>query len=87
MKKQFFLVLVLLSPLLFLVYMLFVHEVKDPIKYIYSITGATAITLLYITTSISMIKKRYKSHSVSSYGWFIQLFLYFFTYAEFCHFR
>lgn len=37
--------------------MLLQHEVKDPIKYIYTITGGTAITLLYITTSISMIKK------------------------------
>jgi len=37
--------------------MLFVTEVEDPIKYIYSITGATALTLLYLTTSISMLKR------------------------------
>jgi sulfoxide reductase heme-binding subunit YedZ len=37
--------------------MLFVTEVEDPIKYIYSITGATALTLLYVTTSISMLTK------------------------------
>lgn len=37
--------------------MLFIVEVEDPIKYIYSITGAAALSLLYITTTISMFKK------------------------------
>ena len=57
MNKQLALVLVLLMPLAFLIYMLFVNEVDDPIKYIYTVTGGTAITLLYITPSLSMIKK------------------------------
>jgi len=57
LNKQLALVLVLLMPLAFLIYMLFVNEVDDPIKYIYTVTGGTAITLLYITTSLSMIKK------------------------------
>jgi sulfoxide reductase heme-binding subunit YedZ len=37
--------------------MLFVEGVDDPIKYIYFITGASAIILLYATTSISMVKR------------------------------
>ncbi|QOP42405.1 ferric reductase [Sulfurimonas marina] len=37
--------------------MLFIVEVDDPIKYIYTVTGATAITLLYATTTISLVKK------------------------------
>lgn len=57
MNRQLYLASVLLLPLLFLLYMLFVVEVEDPIKYIYSITGATALTLLYATTSISMLTK------------------------------
>lgn len=37
--------------------MLFIVGVDDPIKYIYTVTGATAITLLYATTTISLVKK------------------------------
>lgn len=57
MKKQLLLISILSLPLLFLLYMLFIHHVNDPIKYIYTITGATALTLLYATTTISMIRK------------------------------
>lgn len=57
MKKKIFLAAVLLLPLAYLLYGLFGTGVKDPIKYIYSVTGITALTLLYITTSISMIRK------------------------------
>ncbi|WP_373069728.1 sulfite oxidase heme-binding subunit YedZ [Sulfurimonas sp.] len=57
MSKQFFLVIALLTPLMFLLYKLFVVGVDDPIKYIYTLTGATAITLLYATTTISIVKK------------------------------
>lgn len=48
---------VLLLPLAYLLYRLFGTGVKDPIKYIYTVTGVTALTLLYITTSISMVRK------------------------------
>lgn len=57
MNKQFFLVILLLLPLLFLLYKLFLIGTDDPIKYIYTITGATAITLLYVTTTISIVKR------------------------------
>ena len=57
MKKKIFLAAVLLLPLAYLIYRLFGTGVKDPIKYIYTVTGVTALTLLYITTSISMIRK------------------------------
>lgn len=48
---------ILLTPLIYLLYSLFVTGVDDPIKYIYTVTGATALTLLYITTSLSMVKR------------------------------
>lgn len=47
----------LLAPLAYLLYRIFGTGVTDPIKYIYTLTGATALTLLYITTSISMVRK------------------------------
>jgi len=50
--------LLLLSPLMFLLYRLIYVVVEDPIKYIYTVTGGTALTLIFITTSISMLKRR-----------------------------
>lgn len=50
--------LLLLSPLSFLLYRLFSVGMEDPIKYIYTVTGGTALTLLFITTSISLVKRR-----------------------------
>jgi len=50
--------LLLLSPLSFLLYRLFLVGEEDPIKYIYTVTGGTALTLLFITTSISMLRRR-----------------------------
>ncbi len=50
--------LLLLSPLSFLFYRLFLVGAEDPIKYIYSITGGTALTLIFITTSISILQRR-----------------------------
>lgn len=57
MNAKLLLAAVLLLPLCYLVYRLFGTGVEDPIKYIYTVTGATALILLYITTSISMIRK------------------------------
>lgn len=48
---------ILLLPLLFLLYKLFVSGVEDPIKFIYTVTGATALTLLYITTTLSLLRR------------------------------
>lgn len=50
--------LILLSPLLFLLFKLFVIEVNDPIKYIYTVTGISATVILFFTITISMIQKR-----------------------------
>lgn len=55
--RQLLLSFILLLPLLFLLYMLFVSGVEDPIKFIYTVTGATALTLLYITTTLSLLRK------------------------------
>ena len=33
------------------------QEAQDPVKFIYTVTGATALTLLYFTTSISLARK------------------------------
>lgn len=56
--KQLLLLLALLTPLFFLLFKLFVTGVDDPIKYIYMITGGTALTLLFATTTISLLHRR-----------------------------
>ena len=56
--KRVLLFIILLLPLAFLSYELFILEnVKDPIKYIYTITGSTATVILFFTISISLMKK------------------------------
>ena len=50
--------LTLLLPLLLLLINLFVIEVNDPIKYIYTLTGISATVILFFTITISMIQKR-----------------------------
>ncbi len=69
--------LLLLSPLSFLLYRLFVDGVEDPIKYTYSVTGGTALTLIFITTSISILRRsvnlvRYR-RLVGLFGFFYAL--------------
>lgn len=45
-------------PLFITLYELFILEnINDPIKYIYTVSGATATVILFFTISISMIKK------------------------------
>jgi sulfoxide reductase heme-binding subunit YedZ len=56
LSRQLLLSLLLLTPLLFLLYRLFGNGVEDPIKYIYTLTGATALLLLLVTTSISLMR-------------------------------
>lgn len=54
-----FVFLILLIPAIFGSYELFYLEnVKDPIKYIYTLTGSSAISILFLSTIISLIKKR-----------------------------
>lgn len=58
MKRIFIYVLALL-PIVYLLTRLFIFEnVNDPIKYIYTITGASASILLFFTITISLIKKK-----------------------------
>ena len=56
--KRVLLFVALLLPLAFASVELFVlQNVKDPIKYIYTFTGATATVILFATITISCIKK------------------------------
>ncbi|WP_072682560.1 sulfite oxidase heme-binding subunit YedZ [Arcobacter sp. LA11] len=56
--KRVLLFIVLLIPLGYLSFELFIiQDVKDPIKYIYTVTGATATVILFATISLSLIKK------------------------------
>lgn len=47
----------LLIPFFVLSFQVFVNEVNDPIKYMYTFTGVTSIVLVFFTITISMIKK------------------------------
>ena len=49
--------LLLLAPLGFLLFRLYIIGEEDPIKYIYTVTGGTALTLLYATTSLSLLRR------------------------------
>ncbi|QKF76746.1 sulfite oxidase heme-binding subunit YedZ [Arcobacter defluvii] len=56
---RFFIYLLSLAPLIYLNIRLFIFDnVNDPIKYIYTITGATATVILFFTISISLIKEK-----------------------------
>ncbi|MGM0518063.1 MAG: sulfite oxidase heme-binding subunit YedZ [Campylobacterota bacterium] len=50
--------LVFVLPLVYLLSQLFIFEVADPIKYIYTITGVAGTVILFLSITISMIKKR-----------------------------
>lgn len=56
--KRAALYLLLTAPLLYLFYRLFATGVEDPVKSIYTVTGATALTLLYAVTAISLVRKK-----------------------------
>lgn len=56
---RFVLFILLLLPSLILSYEVFIlQNINDPIKYIYTVTGATAMVLLFFTTTISLIKSK-----------------------------
>jgi len=56
--KRVLLFIILLIPLGYLSFELFIiQDVKDPIKYIYTVTGATATVILFTTISLSLIKE------------------------------
>ncbi len=56
--KKLLLILLLSLPLLFLILRIYSGEVEEPVNYIYLVTGYTAISLLFVTTSLSMIRER-----------------------------
>ena len=57
--KRIFLYLIILSPLIYLLTRLFVFDnVNDPIKYIYTITGASATVIVFFSIIISLIKEK-----------------------------
>lgn len=56
--KRVLLFIGLLLPLFFALLELFIWQsVKDPIKYIYTITGASATVILFVTITLSLITK------------------------------
>ncbi len=58
MMKKVLLSIILLLPLIYLLLELFIfQELTDPIKYIYTITGATATVILFITICLGLITK------------------------------
>ena len=57
--KRFFIYVLALLPLVYLLVRLFIlDDVNDPIKYIYTITGASATVIIFFSIIISMIKNR-----------------------------
>ncbi len=55
MKKKLILLFLLCQPMIFGLYQLFIVGTLDPIKYIYSLTGYTALVLLIATTTLSLL--------------------------------
>lgn len=75
---RLFIFLALLAPALYFSYEVFyVQDVNDPIKYIYTVTGASALVLLFFSTVISLIKKRVNlmkyRRMIGLYGFFYAL--------------
>ena len=71
MKKIIFAIFLL--PLVYLLSELFIFQnVSDPIKFIYSVTGASAITILFFTTTLSMWFKKLVKHRrmIGLFGFF-----------------
>ena len=57
--KRFFIYLTAFLPIVYLLIRLFIiDDVNDPIKYIYTITGAVATVVLFISILISLIKEK-----------------------------
>ena len=79
-----FIFLLLLLPSFILSYEVFyLQNVIDPIKYIYSVTGAIALILLFFTTTISLIKSWI---NIISYRKMIGLFSFYYAFLHFLNF-
>ena len=74
--------LLLMIPFIYLALELFIFQTAiDPIKYIYTVTGATAITLLFFTTTLSLWFK-----NLIKYRRMIGLFGFFYAFLHMCNF-
>ncbi len=82
---QFIILIIVLSlPLFFALYELFiVQNVKDPIKYIYTITGASATVILFISITLSLLTKWVK---LIKYRRTIGLMGFFYAFLHFLNF-
>lgn len=73
-----------LLPLFYLCFELFVlQNVNDPIKYIYTVTGASATVILFLTISISLMKDKI---NLMRYRRMIGLFGFFYAFLHFLNF-
>ncbi|WP_428023480.1 sulfite oxidase heme-binding subunit YedZ [Arcobacter sp.] len=82
MKKVIFILLFL--PSLILAYEIFyLQNVTDPIKYIYTVTGAIALVLLFFTTTISLIRKKI---NLMSYRKMVGLFGFYYAFLHLLNF-
>ncbi len=70
----------LLMPFITLVIQVLVYEVNDPIKYLYTFTGVCSIILLFLTISISMMKKMI---NFMKYRRMIGLYTFFYAFLHF----
>lgn len=74
MKRLYF-PLMLLLPFFYMLWGLFVADEADPIKHIYTVSGYSAIVLLFATTSVSLLKPivnfmRYYRRTIGLFGFF-----------------
>lgn len=82
--KKVLLSILILMPLIFSLYELFILEnVKDPIKYIYTFTGVSATVILFATISLSLIKKWI---NLLKYRRILGLFGFFYAFLHFLNF-
>jgi sulfoxide reductase heme-binding subunit YedZ len=79
-----FIFILLILPSFILGYQVFIEQnVDDPIKYIYTVTGASAMVLLFFSTTISLIRKKIK---LISYRKMIGLFGFYYAFLHFLNF-
>lgn len=81
--KVFIFLLLLLPSFILGFEVFYLQNVTDPIKYIYTVTGAIAIVLLFFTTTISLIRKKI---NLISYRKMIGLFSFYYAFLHFLNF-